>query len=79
MSATVRVYVNGAGVDAPADGTALDAVRMTDPALAGEIVSGARRITDSRGLPIDSDVPVYGGAIYRIVTNRQRSGAGDGA
>jgi hypothetical protein len=52
MSATVRVYVNGRGIDAPADGGPVDAVRLFDPALADAIVAGNRLVTDSRGLPV---------------------------
>ena len=76
MSASVRVYVNGAGVDAPVGATAIDAVRIADPAMADRIAAGERAVTDSRGLPIASDSPVYGGAIFRVVSNRPRSAAG---
>jgi hypothetical protein len=77
MSATVRVFVNGRGVDAPAAATALDAVRLADPPSADAIAAGARMVTDSRGLPIPSDTPLFGGAILRVVSNRQRGHAGD--
>ena len=77
MSATVRVYVNGRGVDAPSEGSALDAVRLLDGAAADDVMSGDRIITDSRGLPVPGDSAVYGGAIFRIVSNRSRTRAGD--
>lgn len=83
MSAIVRVYVNGRGVDAPAGATSVDAVRLVDPALADAIVAGSRVVTDSRGLPVDGTEAVYHGAIYRVVANRPRhaphagAGAGD--
>ena len=79
MSATVRVYVNGRGVDAPADGTPVDAVRLVDAALADAIVAGERLVTDSRGLPLESNAPVFDGAIFRVVSNRQRGAAGEDA
>ncbi|HEX4935851.1 MAG TPA: hypothetical protein VFV33_21875 [Gemmatimonadaceae bacterium] len=79
MSATVRVYVNGRGLDAPADGTPIDAVRLVDPALAESIVAGERLVTDSRGLPVASDAPLFAGAIFRVVSNRQRTPAGEDA
>jgi len=69
---TVRVYVNGKGLDAPAGSTALDAVRAVDAASAAEVASGARALADSRGLPVAADTPVYGGAIFRVVSNRAR-------
>lgn len=79
MSATVRVYVNGRGVDAPAGGSPVDAVRVADPALADAIVAGERLVTDSRGLPVEAGAPLYHGAIFRVVANRQRAAAGDDA
>lgn len=72
---TVRVYVNGRGVDAPADGTALDAVRLAEPDAAEELVSGRRGLTDSRGLPTPVDAPVHNGAIFRLVAVRDQGGA----
>ena len=71
---TVRVYVNGRGVDAPAGGTALDAVRIADPIAAEEIEDGRRALTDSRGLPAPPDAPIYQGAIFRLVSTRGRAG-----
>lgn len=67
---TIRVYINGRGVDAPEDGSALDAVRIADPALAERIAAGEKALTDSRGLPVPAHTPLYGGAIFRVVTNR---------
>ena len=77
MSATVRVYVNGRGVDAPSEGSALDAVRLLDGEAADDVMSGERIITDSRGLPVTGDSAVFGGAIFRIISNRSRTRVGD--
>ena len=73
MSETVRVFVNGRGLDVPMGETALDAVRRTAPTAADEVSAGTLVVTDSRGLPIASDTPAHGGAIYRIVSNRRRA------
>ena len=54
MSATLRVFVNGVGYDAPAGGTALDAVALHDADEARAVREGAVLVTDSRGLPIDA-------------------------
>lgn len=67
---TVRVYVNGHGVDAPVDGRAIDAIRASDPAVAAQVVAGERALTDSRGLPVDADALLYQGAILRVVSVR---------
>ncbi len=72
MSDTVRVYVNEKGVTVPASSVALDAVRLFSPESAVEIQNGAARLLDSRGLPIEADTNVHGGAIYRIVPVRNR-------
>jgi hypothetical protein len=73
MSATVRVYVNGRGVDAPAEGSPVDAVRLADPPLADAVVAGEKLVTDSRGLPVAPGDALYNGAIFRVITNRQRA------
>ena len=66
----IRVYVNGRGVDAPEGCTALDAVRVADPALAERIAAGEKALTDSRGLPVSPQMPVQLGAIFRVVSQR---------
>jgi hypothetical protein len=70
----MRVYVNAAPVDAPEGGTALDAIRIFDPAAADAVAAGTTMITDSRGLPASADAPLHGGAIFRLVPVRRRAG-----
>jgi hypothetical protein len=70
----VRVYVNERGVDVPAGSVALDAVRALFPEQADGVTAGALRLTDSRGLPVSSDLPLSGGAIFRVVPVRDRAG-----
>ena len=77
MSDTVRVYVNGRGVDVPAHATALDAVRAADAAAGDAVERGVRLITDSRGLPTAPTAPMYAGAILRLVAARGRDAADD--
>jgi hypothetical protein len=75
--ATIRVYINGRGVDAASGGCALDAVRVWDAQVAAEIEGGRRALADSRGLPLDPATPVFSGLIMRIVSNREdRNAAG---
>lgn len=78
MSPTVRVYVNSRPVDAPVGGTALDAVRTFDPLLADLVTSGARVVTDSRGLPVASTVSLTQGAIFRVIHARAASESQEG-
>lgn len=72
---SVRVYVNGRGVDAPIAAQAIDAVRAWDAQVAAEITDGRRALTDSRGLPLDPATPVFSGLIMRVVANRAARGA----
>jgi hypothetical protein len=72
VSGTIRVYINGVGLDADPDSTALDAVRLWDAAFAAELEAGARRLTDSRGLPASPETPLYAGAIFRVLPARSR-------
>jgi hypothetical protein len=71
-NSTVRVFVNGKGYDVPIATSALDAVRFADTVEGDAIAAGSRVITDSRGIAVPADTPVYAGVIYRIVTNRLR-------
>ena len=75
MSETVRVFVNGRGIDAPAGGTALDAVALLAGAEADHVRLGALLVTDSRGLPVQPDTALFNGAVFRLVPNRERDTA----
>jgi hypothetical protein len=72
MTDTVRVFVNGRGLDAPAGGTALDAVAVHSTADASAVREGTLVVTDSRGLPIPADTPLFNGALFRLIPNRVR-------
>lgn len=75
MSDTVRVFVNGRGLDAPAGGTAIDAVAVHSADDAAAVGRGALIVTDSRGLPIPADSPLFNGALFRLIPNRARDAA----
>jgi hypothetical protein len=75
MSDTMRVFVNGRGYDAPAGGTVMDAVALHATADAEQLRAGTLLVTDSRGLPISSDTPLFNGAVLRLVPNRERDAA----
>ena len=67
MDQTIRVFVGTRGYDLTPPATALDAIRASDPSLADAVTSGARRITDSRGLDVAPETAAYAGAIYRVI------------
>ena len=72
MTDTVRVFVNGKGVDASAGGTALDAVALHAAEDADRVRAGSLIVTDSRGLPVSADTRLFNGAVLRLVPNRER-------
>ena len=72
MTGTVRVFVNGKGYDATAGDTALDAVALHAAADAERVRAGALLVTDSRGLPIPADTPLFNGAVLRLIPHRER-------
>lgn len=72
MSETVRVFVNGRGLDAPAGGTAADAVELHSSSDAIRLRDASLLVTDSRGIAVPSDSPLYNGAVFRLVPNRER-------
>ena len=75
MTDTRRVFVNGVGFDLPSGGTALDAVALHDADEARAVREGAVLVTDSRGLPIDAEAPMFNGAVLRLIPNRGRQPA----
>jgi hypothetical protein len=75
MSDTLRVFVNGTGYDAAAGGTVLDAVALAAPRDADALRAGTLLVTDSRGLPIPADTPLFAGAVLRLIPNRERDAA----
>jgi len=75
MTEKVRVFVNGKGCDAAAGGTALDAVALHSAADAERVRAGALLVTDSRGLPVPADTPLFNGAVLRLVPHRERDTA----
>jgi hypothetical protein len=76
MTESIRVYVNGRGVDVPAGAMAIDAVRASDVDAADQVIAGDRALTDSRGLPLDPSEVLVAGSIVRIISGRRR-GAGE--
>ena len=75
MTTTVRVFVNGRGLDVSTGGTALDAVSAQSATDAAAVRHGQLLVTDSRGLPVPADTPLFNGAVFRLVPNRERDAA----
>jgi hypothetical protein len=75
VSETLRVFVNGKGLDAERGTTALDAVALHAAADAEAVRAGSLLVTDSRGLPVGADTPLVAGAVFRLVPNRERDAA----
>ena len=72
MSESIRVYVNGRGVDVPAGSLAIDAVRASDAKVAELVSAGDRALTDSRGLELDPSEVLVAGSIVRVISGRRR-------
>ena len=77
MTESIRVYVNGRGVDVPAGACAIDAVRAWDNMSADQVMAGDRALTDSRGLPIEPSERLVTGSIVRLVSGRRRGAAAE--
>ena len=70
---TLRVFIDARGVDVPPGATALDAVQAYDQSLVGAVRAGDKILTDSRGLPVDASSALQSGAIFRLISRRDRS------
>ena len=77
MSDPIRIFVNSRPVDAIPGDTVLSAIERWDPAIAASLREGKRALADSRGLVSSLEEPVYGGAIFRVVSNRQLQESAD--
>ena len=68
----VPVFVNGARVESAERAPVIEAVRQWDASAARDVETGARALTDSRGLPMDPSAEVVAGTIVRVVGARER-------
>lgn len=67
----MRFFVDGRPVDGVTGESAISAIQRWNTEIADQLTSGNRALSDSRGLPIGIDSVIHGGAIYRVVSNRQ--------
>ncbi|HEY3013377.1 MAG TPA: hypothetical protein VGJ36_11555 [Gemmatimonadales bacterium] len=77
MNGFIRVFVNAGAVDVPAGADVRAAVRAFDAGLEASIVKGAAYVTDGRGIEIDPESRLEGGAILRVVVRARRGSDAD--
>ena len=70
---TVRVYINEQGLSVANGLSVLEALRVFDTHIAGEVEKGESRIVDSRGLDISANAIVSGGTILRVLPVRLKA------
>lgn len=75
MPAEIRVYVNERGFTLVAGARVRDALAASVPDLLVACESGEARITDGRGIPVELDDPISGGAILRALRSGRRGAA----
>lgn len=76
MSDTLPVFVNERLVVVNAGATALDAVRVADPALAARVEAAEANLTDGRAVPLPPEAAIAAGAIIRVVVSARRRDSG---
>lgn len=67
---SLRVYINGTGLEVAAGATVRDALRTWDERAAVAAEQGERAVTDSRGLPVSLGDPLVHGSILRVTGSR---------
>jgi len=67
----IRIFVNAKPVDARPGEVVIDAIQRWDEAMAATLRAGERALADNRGIVTPLDTVVHGGAIFRLVSNRQ--------
>ena len=77
MTDTVRVFVNGDGLRRGRGRHRARRRRAAmPPTMPSAVRAGALLVTDSRGLPVPADTPLFNGAMLRLVPNRERDTVG---
>ena len=76
MPDILRCFVNERSLALAPGSTVREAVTAFDPALAERVAGGSAYVTDARGLRVEADQPLAGGAILRVVVSA-RAGADD--
>ena len=76
MSDAVLLFVNERPVRIAAGAQAREAVAALDPALAQRLSAGEAYLTDGRGIRLESDSPVFAGAILRVVVSARSTTQG---
>lgn len=61
----IPVFVNGRALSVAAGSSLAQLLGVHEPDLLALLLGGASA-TDARGLPVDADVPVAAGAIFRL-------------
>jgi len=74
---SLRVFINATRVDVSPGASILDAVRSWNAEEAALVVRGEKLVTDSRGLPVETDQRVSAGSIFRLLPVRRREAATD--
>ena len=72
MPADIRVYVNERACTLAAGARVRDALAATVPELLAACESGEAHVTDGRGLRVELDAPISGGAILRALRSSRR-------
>lgn len=68
----IRVYVNERGLSLPRGATVLDAVQLFSATDGAALAAGRAKVTDSRGLPLESSDVINGGTIMRVLPVRDK-------
>lgn len=68
----IRVFVNERGVTLPRGATVLDAITKFSEQDGQALAAGQAKVTDSRGLPLENDAMITGGAIMRLIAVREK-------
>lgn len=65
-SDTIPVFLNGRPARVPAGSTLRQLLTQEDPELAAAMAAGQATANDARGLPVDDNVPVPAGSIFKV-------------
>jgi hypothetical protein len=73
MPESIPVFLNGSALQAVAGGTLAQLLATVDPELLAALDQSLASATDGRGVPVDRDVPLVPGAIFRVNRSARRT------
>jgi len=79
LSDSIPVFLNGRPARVPSGSTLRQLVAQEEPELGAALEAGLAAAVDARGLPVDKDLVLQAGAIFRVFRSARAAALPDDA